>query len=138
MPGDPLTRAEIQIFNVSESSSPAIRITGLVGEQWMELEPEVTVVLAAGEQPARKRKIIVPKVLKPAIVALRVATRTRPMRGLPLRLTREELAELAPDEPVIIENIGSTLDLRAFDEVAEQAANTNRSLVIIAHVDEHD
>ncbi|HEX4838417.1 MAG TPA: hypothetical protein VFV03_07840 [Solirubrobacteraceae bacterium] len=59
-------------------------------------------------------------------------------RNRPLRLTGDELASLSPGEPVIIESIGHTVHLPAFKEVAEQAADTNRSLIIIARGSENE
>ena len=133
-PTDPLVRADIRVINDSELEPRSI--TGPDFAQPIELPPRTTMILASGKQ-AQALEIKVPTELPEPIRALKaVPLRVPSSAGAPVRFTRDQLANLAPDEPLIVENIGSTVDLSVFKEVAGQAADADRRLIIIVRDDD--
>lgn len=87
-------------------------------------------VVAGGQTDHALEIKVPPPPLEPIRAAIRVADDEL------FSFSQDELAGFPTDEPVIVESIGSTVDLSAFREVARQVADINRSLIIIAREDD--
>jgi|GEM_PF-7131614 len=127
---DPLVRADIRVFNASELTPRSI--TGLDPAQPIELPAQATMVVAGGQRNHALEIKVPPPPLEPIRAAIRAASDDL------VSFSRNELASFPTDEPVIVESIGSTVDLSAFREVARQVADSNRSLIIIAREDDDE
>jgi hypothetical protein len=125
MPADPLTLAKLQILNVSGARSSPISVIGFPNDESTELAPGEAITSLAGEEPVPRSEIIRPLPLKPPIKTA--------LTGDPaLRLSRAELEAVPPEDPVIVATVGHELRLSAFRDVARQAVESNKSLVIVA------
>ena len=122
MSDNPLQSAEVHVIASARAPSP-VEVTGLPGGPSVDLKPGETMILPRAEPQATPGPIF-----KPAVTP-------RPIKMLlahehSIRLTDAELAELDPDAPIVVGTRSRVVALAAFEEVAEQAAEADRVLII--------
>ncbi len=128
----PLQRVELHVIVSARAPSP-VEVTGLPGGPSVDLKPGETMILPGADPQTTPEHIFQPPgtprpIFKPPATP-------RPIKMLlehehSIRLTDEELADLDPDAPIVIGTHRRVVALAAFEEVAEQATEGDRVLII--------
>jgi hypothetical protein len=129
---NPLQRAEVHVIVSARAPSP-VEVTGLPGGPSVDLKPGETMILPRAEPQTTPERIFQPPVTVRPI--FRPPVTPRPIKMLlehehSIRLTDAELAEMDPDAPIVIGTRSRVVALAAFEEIAEQAVEGDRVLII--------
>jgi hypothetical protein len=138
----PLRRAEVHVIASARAPSP-VEVTGLPDGPSVDLKPGETMILPGAEPQTMPRRIFkLPptprRTFEPPLTPRPIFTppiTPQPIKMLlehehSIRLTDAELAELGPDAPIVIGTRSRVVELAAFEEVAEQAADAHHVLIV--------